>query len=155
MDWCQSRGVKDAAPLGTSLSPTQSLHHTWQLLKRRCRCRRSRSTAQRNQICWNNANSPVLPVSIRENGPINVVGLEFMEFMVMESLESLMTHERFDFCSNIFKLPFSVSTQSYFQIISATPMTTPQAFRSTPIEIILYNNLLNFFVLGNWVPRAI
>jgi len=35
----------------------------------RRRCRRSRSTAQRNQICWNSANSPFLPVSIRDNGP--------------------------------------------------------------------------------------
>jgi len=38
------------------------------LIPRR-RCRRSSSTAQRNQICWNSANSPFLPVSIRDNGP--------------------------------------------------------------------------------------
>jgi len=34
-------------------------------------------------------------------------------------------------------------------------MTTPQAFRSTPMEFNFYNNFLNFFALGNWVPKAI
>jgi len=35
-------------------------------------------------------------------------------------------------------------------IIFATQMTTPQAFRSTPIEFLFfYNNFLHFFALGN------
>jgi len=57
---------------------TGSLHYKWQLLQSAPPLRQSRSTAQRNQIRLNSANSPVLPVSIRDNGPINFVGLEFI-----------------------------------------------------------------------------
>jgi len=82
-------------------------------------------------------------LSFETMGPINVVGLEFIMIWVIESLESVMIHERLHLCFNAFQQPFSVSTQSFFQILSATPMTTPQAFRSTPIGCIFYNNLPN------------
>jgi len=63
--------------------------------------------------------------------------------------EALVTHEILQLCSNVFQLQlFSILSQSFFQILSATPMTTPQAFRSTPIEFnFFYNNLLDFFAL--------
>jgi len=73
------------------------------------------------------------PLAFETMGPINVVGLEFISALGHRISRVTDDPRETSFCFNAFQLPFSVLMQSFFQLLSATPMTTPQAFRSTPI----------------------
>jgi len=125
----QSCGVKDAAPLGTSLSPTQSLHRYVAITSARAAAAAAEAdvaqTAQRKIRYVEIAQThPFYLLAFETMGPINVVGRSSSAIWVIESLESLMTREILHFSFNAFQLPLIVLTQSFPQIC----MTTPQAF---------------------------
>jgi len=113
----------------------------------------SHRIAQRNQICWNSANSPV---SIRDNGPHQcrwtmsyISDLVHRISWVTDDLQDTsflfqrisVDIQRFN--AGIFKNSFCHTDDS----TACLPKHT--------YNLIFYNNFLNFFALGNWVSRAI
>jgi len=89
------------------------------------------------------------PLAFEKMGPINVVGLELISYLGHQISRVTDNPREISFSFQRISVAIHVLTQSFFQILYATPMTTPQTFRSTPMKFnFVYNNFLNFFVHG-------